>query len=629
MRIRFSKLAELWHLVVVASLVLATAPAFAALSSYTFATSNQAYTPLASGTLMIPGTNQSQTNPTGTFNDGLDGGLRSIGFDFCFDGVFHDQFTAYTGGVFTLGPNTIPNGNTPSSPRYANDLAAAGAYPVVAPWWDHQHTYDGGGAGSGCNFNPPVGVRYLLSGTVPSRTLTLEWNTQVVDTNNSFWWAGCGLTMNQYQAVLREGTDIIEFHYGSLWASSGQPTSSTIGLAAGAANFLSATPTGGTATVSSAVSNNSIAAHTALIPNNTVYTFQPPAKSATTTTATGPAGALLGQPATIVATVTGAGAPAGKVYFFEGATALGSVTVVGGQASVMLDLPVGSHTITATYAGDCTGTPSSGSFTYFVAPAADLAITKTDGVTTATPGLTTTYTLVASNAGPTAVTGATVADTFPAACASVSYTSVAAGGATGHTAGPASGNINDTALNLPVGASVTYTATCTIALTATGTLVNTATIASGVSDPNPDNNSATDTDTLIPLATLTIQLDAPGSAPTAFGFTTVGLTPAAFSLQHGQTQIFTNLIPGQTYVVNDQPPPPGWVLDEVLCSVPAPQCVISSITLTPTAGQDVTGTFRFRRLAGVAEGIPVFSVWGLSALIGLFGLALARLRRRV
>jgi uncharacterized repeat protein (TIGR01451 family) len=264
-----------------------------------------------------------------------------------------------------------------------------------------------------------------------------------------------------------------------------------------------------------------------------------------------------------------------------------------------------------------------------VSPSADLSITKTDGVTTATPGTTTTYTLVASNAGPDTATGASVTDTFPAACASVSYTSVAAGGATGNTAGPASGNINDTALTLPVGASVTYTATCNIAPTATGTLANTATIASSTTDPTPGNNSATDTDTLTQLATLAIQLDAPGSAPTTFNFTTVGLTPAAFSLQHGQTQTFTNLIPGQSYVVNDQPPPPGWVLGEVLCSAPAPQCVISSITLTPTAGQTVTGTFRFLRLTDAAEAIPIFSVWGLSALIGLFGLALARLRRRV
>ena len=42
------------------------------------------------------------------------------------------------------------------------------------------------------------------------------------------------------------------------------------------------------------------------------------------------------------------------------------------------------------------------------------AITKTDGVTTATPGGSVTYTITASNAGPSNATGATVADTFPA-----------------------------------------------------------------------------------------------------------------------------------------------------------------------------------------------------------------------
>ena len=47
-------------------------------------------------------------------------------------------------------------------------------------------------------------------------------------------------------------------------------------------------------------------------------------------------------------------------------------------------------------------------------PVADLAITKTDGVTTATPGGSVTYTITASNAGPNKETGATVADTFPA-----------------------------------------------------------------------------------------------------------------------------------------------------------------------------------------------------------------------
>ncbi|HEX4953929.1 MAG TPA: proprotein convertase P-domain-containing protein [Thermoanaerobaculia bacterium] len=131
---------------------------------------------------------------------------------------------------------------------------------------------------------------------------------------------------------------------------------------------------------------------------------------------------------------------------------------------------------------------------------ADLAITKTDGVTTAVPGGSVTYTITASNAGPDAVTGATVADTFPAIL-TCSWTCVGAGGGTCTAAG--AGNISDT-VNLPAGGSVTYTATCTISAAATGSLSNTATVSSSVTDPNPANNSATDTDTLTPQADLAI-----------------------------------------------------------------------------------------------------------------------------
>ncbi|HVO52005.1 MAG TPA: DUF11 domain-containing protein, partial [Thermoanaerobaculia bacterium] len=46
-------------------------------------------------------------------------------------------------------------------------------------------------------------------------------------------------------------------------------------------------------------------------------------------------------------------------------------------------------------------------------PQADLAITKTDGVTSATPGTTTTYTIVASNAGPSTASLAPVSDVLP------------------------------------------------------------------------------------------------------------------------------------------------------------------------------------------------------------------------
>src|SRR6185312_8954992 len=135
-------------------------------------------------------------------------------------------------------------------------------------------------------------------------------------------------------------------------------------------------------------------------------------------------------------------------------------------------------------------------------PQADLAITKTDGVTTATPGGSVTYTITASNAGPSNATGATVADTFPASL-TCTWTCVGAGGGTCTASG--SGNINDTA-NLPAGGSVTYTASCTISAAATGTLSNTATVTApaGVTDPTPGNNSATDSDTLSASADLSI-----------------------------------------------------------------------------------------------------------------------------
>ncbi len=135
---------------------------------------------------------------------------------------------------------------------------------------------------------------------------------------------------------------------------------------------------------------------------------------------------------------------------------------------------------------------------------ADVAIAKDDGSATEVPGTTVTYTIVASNTGPDAASGVTVSDTFPAILSGCSTTSVAAGGATGNDGGPFAGNINDSGITLPNGASVTYTTTCTISAAATGALANTATVSSSVGDPVPGNNSSTDVDTLTPQTDLAI-----------------------------------------------------------------------------------------------------------------------------
>ena len=194
-------------------------------------------------------------------------------------------------------------------------------------------------------------------------------------------------------------------------------------------------------------------------------------------------------------------------------------------------------------------------FTCAVAASADLSITKTDGVTSVAAGGTATYTITASNAGPSAANPATVADTFPAACASVSYTSTAAGGATGNTAS-GSGNINDTALNLPAGSSVTYTATCTLSAAASGTLNNTATVSSATADPNPANNSATDSDTITAapvMADLSLTKTVQGSgAVQVGGNVTYTLTVTNNGPGNATGVTVTDTLPaGLTYVSND------------------------------------------------------------------------------
>jgi uncharacterized repeat protein (TIGR01451 family) len=238
-------------------------------------------------------------------------------------------------------------------------------------------------------------------------------------------------------------------------------------------------------------------------------------------------------PASLTCTWTCAGAGGGTC------TASGS-----GNISDTVNLPAGGST---TYTASCavsaaaTGTLSntatvaapagvtdptpgnnSATDTDTLAGSADLSITKTDGVTSATPGGSVTYTITSSNAGPSNVTGATVADTFPASL-TCTWTCVGAGGGTCTAAG--SGNINDT-VNLPAGASVTYTASCTISGSASGSLSNTATVAApgGTTDPDPANNSATDIDTLAASADLSITKTDGVTSATAGGSTTYTIT---------------------------------------------------------------------------------------------------------
>jgi uncharacterized repeat protein (TIGR01451 family) len=127
---------------------------------------------------------------------------------------------------------------------------------------------------------------------------------------------------------------------------------------------------------------------------------------------------------------------------------------------------------------------------------ADLQISLTDGTTVITAGELLTYTITVNNAGPSAVSGATVTDNFPADFSSVTWTCAGTGGGV-CAAGNGSGNVN-TEVDLPVNGQAVFTAVGTIANTATGLLVNEASVAApnGVTDPNVNNNTASDSDSL-------------------------------------------------------------------------------------------------------------------------------------
>ena len=83
-----------------------------------------------------------------------------------------------------------------------------------------------------------------------------------------------------------------------------------------------------------------------------------------------------------------------------------------------------TNTATKTAANEPDPNPAndSGSVTATANRVADLSVTKTDGVDSVVAGLTDTYTITVANAGPSAVTGASVADTFPAALTGVTWT---------------------------------------------------------------------------------------------------------------------------------------------------------------------------------------------------------------
>jgi uncharacterized repeat protein (TIGR01451 family) len=189
---------------------------------------------------------------------------------------------------------------------------------------------------------------------------------------------------------------------------------------------------------------------------------------------------------------------------------------------------------------------------------ANLGITKTDSLATVNPGANVTYTVVVSNAGPDAVTGAIVTDTVPALLSGVTWT--CGSPVNGATCGAASGSGNSisTTANLPANSSVTYLVSGTLSNTATGTLSNTATVltpASGVTDTTDPsrtgagNNSATDTTTINAASNLAVTKTVNNATPNVGNTVTYTITVTNNGPSNATNVRLTDAVPsGLTYV---------------------------------------------------------------------------------
>ncbi len=149
----------------------------------------------------------------------------------------------------------------------------------------------------------------------------------------------------------------------------------------------------------------------------------------------------------------------------------------------------------------------------------------------------------------------TVIDNLPPEITNAIWAVSYVGGATGPING--TGNIN-VMIDFPVGSTATFTVAADISLAATANLVNTASVLiGGYVDPNPANNSATDTD-IFPCT----KISSFGSAVISTAGNIVTISTCSFAGEYstisgavaGQTLQFTSSVPTDVITIHSGSP---------------------------------------------------------------------------
>ncbi|MCC7041152.1 MAG: DUF11 domain-containing protein [Burkholderiales bacterium] len=190
--------------------------------------------------------------------------------------------------------------------------------------------------------------------------------------------------------------------------------------------------------------------------------------------------------------------------------------------------------------------PASGSDSSSPTPRVALAVTKTDGSNTYTPGGTATYTVTVRNTGPSNSTNLTVADTLPSG---VTLTGAATCAATGVatcgtvTGGTGGSSFGTTGATLGTGAGDALVFTVPVAFAAgmtTDPLVNTA---SATDVPSGSTASGTDSNTLARDVSLAVTKTDGSATYTPGGTATYTITVANTGLSTAASVTVTDALP--------------------------------------------------------------------------------------
>jgi uncharacterized repeat protein (TIGR01451 family) len=205
--------------------------------------------------------------------------------------------------------------------------------------------------------------------------------------------------------------------------------------------------------------------------------------------------------------------------------------------------PIGNYANTASITAaenDPDHSNNSATNTPVPVPLADVSLTKTASSITPVVGSNITFTVTASNAGPSSATGIKVTDQLPSG-----YTFISANAPIGTTYDNTTGIWNIGTLANGTSEAITITAT----VNATGNYANIATAKATETDPTLANNTATSTPIPVPEANLSVLKTVNNSTPNVGSNVTFTLTASNAGPSAASNTRVSDLLPnGYTFV---------------------------------------------------------------------------------